>query len=87
MCLFLLSQDEAGTTPIAHKDKSLDASLFDDNVDIFADLTATSKPKEKKSKKAETKSIFHDHIGGCLRSTYFRISCIVCCSSNFQHAR
>ncbi|XP_014010517.2 WASH complex subunit 2 isoform X4 [Salmo salar] len=57
-----LFQDEAGTTPIAHKDKSLDASLFDDNVDIFADLTATSKPKEKKSKKAETKSIFHDHI-------------------------
>ncbi|XP_038816662.1 WASH complex subunit 2C-like isoform X2 [Salvelinus namaycush] len=57
-----LFQDEAATTPKAHKDKSLDASLFDDNVDIFADLTATSKPKEKKSKKAETKSIFHDDM-------------------------
>ncbi|KAM9395431.1 WASH complex subunit 2-like isoform 3-T3 [Salvelinus alpinus] len=57
-----LFQDEAATTPKAHQDKSLDASLFDDNVDIFADLTATSKPKEKKSKKAETKSIFHDDM-------------------------
>uniref|UniRef100_A0A4W5RFM1 FAM21/CAPZIP domain-containing protein n=1 Tax=Hucho hucho TaxID=62062 RepID=A0A4W5RFM1_9TELE len=54
--------DEAETAPKAHKDKSLDASLFDDNVDIFADLTATSKPKETKSKKAETKSIFHDDM-------------------------
>uniref|UniRef100_A0A4W5RK63 FAM21/CAPZIP domain-containing protein n=1 Tax=Hucho hucho TaxID=62062 RepID=A0A4W5RK63_9TELE len=57
-----LFQDEAETAPKAHKDKSLDASLFDDNVDIFADLTATSKPKETKSKKAETKSIFHDDM-------------------------
>ncbi|XP_021469647.2 WASH complex subunit 2C isoform X2 [Oncorhynchus mykiss] len=53
--------DEAETTPKAHKDKSLDTSLFDDKVDIFADLTATSKPKEK-FKKAETKSIFHDDM-------------------------
>ncbi|XP_071010099.1 WASH complex subunit 2-like [Oncorhynchus clarkii lewisi] len=57
-----LFQDEAETTPKAHKDKSLDTSLFDDKVDIFADLTATSKPKEKKFKKAETKSIFHDDM-------------------------
>ncbi|XP_055758830.1 WASH complex subunit 2-like isoform X2 [Salvelinus fontinalis] len=57
-----LFQDEAATTPKPHKDKSLDASLFDDNVDIFADLTATSKPKEKKCKKAETKSIFRDDM-------------------------
>ncbi|XP_041722229.2 WASH complex subunit 2C isoform X3 [Coregonus clupeaformis] len=57
-----LFQDEAETPPKAHKEKSLDASLFDDNVDIFADLTATSKLKEKKSKKAETKSIFHDDM-------------------------
>jgi hypothetical protein len=74
-------QDEGETTPKAHKDKSLDSSLFDDKVDIFADLTAISKPKEKKFKKVETKSIFHDDMGGCLQSTYFRISCIVCCSS------
>ncbi|KAK6293803.1 hypothetical protein J4Q44_G00361290 [Coregonus suidteri] len=57
-----LFQDEAETPPKAYKEKSLDASLFDDNVDIFADLTATSKLKEKKSKKAETKSIFHDDM-------------------------
>ncbi|XP_041743074.1 WASH complex subunit 2 isoform X3 [Coregonus clupeaformis] len=58
-------QDEAETPPkthIKHKEKSLDASLFDDNVDIFADMTATSKPKEKKSKKVETKSIFDDDM-------------------------
>ncbi|XP_019903148.2 WASH complex subunit 2 isoform X2 [Esox lucius] len=56
---------EAGTTPKAnekHKEKSQDASLFDDNVDIFADLTTPSKPKEKKSKKMETKSIFDDDM-------------------------
>ncbi|XP_035610501.1 WASH complex subunit 2C-like isoform X4 [Oncorhynchus keta] len=57
-----LFQDEGETTPKAHKDKSLDSSLFDDKVDIFADLTATSKPKEKKFKKVETKSIFHDDM-------------------------
>ncbi|XP_029524951.1 WASH complex subunit 2-like isoform X4 [Oncorhynchus nerka] len=57
-----LFQDEGETTPKAHKDKSLDSSLFDDKVDIFADLTAASKPKEKKFKKAETKSIFHDDM-------------------------
>ncbi|XP_024280950.1 WASH complex subunit 2C isoform X2 [Oncorhynchus tshawytscha] len=56
-----LFQGEGETTPKAHKDKSLDSSLFDDKVDIFADLTATSKPKEK-FKKAETKSIFHDDM-------------------------
>nr|XP_046214271.1 WASH complex subunit 2C-like isoform X5 [Oncorhynchus gorbuscha] len=57
-----LFQDEGETTPKAHKDKSLDSSLFDDKVDIFADLTAISKPKEKKFKKVETKSIFHDDM-------------------------
>ncbi|XP_014070819.1 WASH complex subunit 2A isoform X10 [Salmo salar] len=55
-------QDEAATPPKKHKEKSLDASLFDDNVDIFADMTSTSKPKEKKSKKVETKSIFDDDM-------------------------
>lgn len=46
------------------KEVSLDASLFDDDVDIFADLTGTTKPKEKKAKKKlETKSIFDDDMG------------------------
>lgn len=46
------------------KEKSLEASLFDDNVDIFADLTPPTKPKEKKAKKkVETKSIFDDDMG------------------------
>ncbi|XP_076142304.1 WASH complex subunit 2A isoform X3 [Alosa pseudoharengus] len=57
-------QDKIETTPKAKKkEKSLDASLFDDNVDIFADLTPKAKPKEKKSKKkAEPKSIFDDDM-------------------------
>ncbi|XP_064790035.1 WASH complex subunit 2 isoform X3 [Oncorhynchus masou masou] len=55
-------QDEATAPPKKHKEKSLDASLFDDNVDIFADMTSTSKPKEKKSKKVEAKSIFDDDM-------------------------
>ncbi|XP_075697623.1 WASH complex subunit 2C-like isoform X2 [Rhinoderma darwinii] len=38
-----------------------ETNLFDDNTDIFADIT--HKPKEKKSKKkAEPKSIFHDDM-------------------------
>lgn len=46
------------------KEQSLEASLFDDDVDIFADLTPTTKPKEKKAKKkVETKSIFDDDMG------------------------
>ncbi|XP_067278550.1 WASH complex subunit 2 isoform X2 [Pseudorasbora parva] len=45
------------------KEVSLDASLFDDDVDIFADLTGATKPKEKKAKKkVETKSIFNDDM-------------------------
>ncbi|XP_063047847.1 WASH complex subunit 2 isoform X2 [Engraulis encrasicolus] len=59
-------QDKVETTPKApkkSKEKSLDTSLFDDNVDIFADLTPKTKPKEKKSKKkVETKSIFNDDM-------------------------
>ncbi|KAG9341017.1 hypothetical protein JZ751_019770 [Albula glossodonta] len=55
-------QDEK-EVPKKRKEKALDASLFDDNVDIFADLSATAKPKEKKSKKkVETKSIFDDDM-------------------------
>nr|XP_017214450.1 WASH complex subunit 2 isoform X4 [Danio rerio] len=59
-------QDEVKEPPKAQKnpkEASLDASLFDDDVDIFADLTGTSKPKEKKAKKkVETKSIFDDDM-------------------------
>ncbi|XP_043111321.1 WASH complex subunit 2 isoform X2 [Puntigrus tetrazona] len=59
-------QDEPKDPPKAQKKPKevlLDASLFDDDVDIFADLTGTTKPKEKKAKKKlETKSIFDDDM-------------------------
>ncbi|KAJ8418246.1 hypothetical protein AAFF_G00139550 [Aldrovandia affinis] len=56
-------QVEKEEVPKKRREKELDASLFDDNVDIFADLTAVTKPKEKKSKrKVETKSIFDDDM-------------------------
>uniref|UniRef100_A0A8C2BNQ3 FAM21/CAPZIP domain-containing protein n=1 Tax=Cyprinus carpio TaxID=7962 RepID=A0A8C2BNQ3_CYPCA len=59
-------RDEVKEPPKAQKkpkEVSLDASLFDDDVDIFADLTSTTKPKEKKAKKKlEAKSIFDDDM-------------------------
>ncbi|XP_074501953.1 WASH complex subunit 2 isoform X3 [Sebastes fasciatus] len=58
-------QDEVAAVPKVHKkhkEKSLDASLFDDNIDIFADLTDTLKPKQKSKTKGETKSIFDDDM-------------------------
>ncbi|XP_023119652.2 WASH complex subunit 2 isoform X1 [Amphiprion ocellaris] len=57
-------QDEVATVPKVHKkhkEKTIDASLFDDNIDIFADLTDT-KPKHKSKTKGETKSIFDDDM-------------------------
>lgn len=49
------------------KEKIPETNLFDDNIDIFADLTI--KPKEKKAKKkVEQKSIFDDDMGKCLMS-------------------
>ncbi|POI23613.1 hypothetical protein CIB84_012640, partial [Bambusicola thoracicus] len=43
------------------KEKMPESNLFDDNIDIFADLTV--KPKEKKTKKkVEQKSIFDDDM-------------------------
>lgn len=61
-----LFQDEATTVPKVQKklkEKPIDASLFDDNVDIFADLTDTLKPKQKSKTKGESKSIFDDDKG------------------------
>lgn len=47
------------------KEKMPETNLFDDNIDIFADLTA--KPTEKKTKrKVEQKSIFDDDMGKCM---------------------
>ena len=43
------------------KERTFDSNLFDDNIDIFADLTV--KPKEKSKKKVEAKSIFDDDMG------------------------
>ena len=67
--VFSFFQDQVKPLPQTnkkHTEKSLDASLFDDNIDIFADLTLTSKPKEKPSKKrVETKSLFGDDMGEC----------------------
>lgn len=60
-----LFQDEVAAVPKVnkkHKDKTIDASLFDDNIDIFADLTDTLKTKEKSKAKGETKSIFDDDM-------------------------
>lgn len=58
-------QDEVTTVPKVQKKHKLttDASLFDDNIDIFADLTDTVKPKQKSKSKGETKSIFDDDMG------------------------
>ncbi|XP_072565742.1 WASH complex subunit 2A isoform X1 [Paramormyrops kingsleyae] len=51
------------STPKKEKERALDVSLFEDDVDIFADLTTTSAPKERKSKKKlEKKSIFDDDM-------------------------
>ncbi|KAG8000113.1 WASH complex subunit 2 [Nibea albiflora] len=58
-------QDEVAAVPKVHKkhkEKTIDASLFDDNIDIFADLTDTLKPKPKSKTKGETKSIFDDDM-------------------------
>uniref|UniRef100_A0A3Q2CZR2 FAM21/CAPZIP domain-containing protein n=1 Tax=Cyprinodon variegatus TaxID=28743 RepID=A0A3Q2CZR2_CYPVA len=57
--------DEATIVPKADKklkEKSIDATLFDNTVDIFADLTDTFKPKQKSKLKGETKSIFDDDM-------------------------
>lgn len=58
-------QDEVTIVPKVdkkHKEKTIDASLFDDNIDIFADLTDSLKSKQKSKTKGETKSIFDDDM-------------------------
>ncbi|XP_039564933.1 WASH complex subunit 2A-like isoform X2 [Passer montanus] len=54
------------------KEKMPETNLFDDNIDIFADLTA--KPKEKKTKKkVEQKSIFDDDMDDIFSSSQVKI--------------
>lgn len=63
--IFLCSQDDAATVPKVQKKQktAVDVNLFDDNFDIFADLTDTTQPKHKSKSKGETKSIFDDDMG------------------------
>lgn len=66
MTEFLCPQDDIATVSKGHKrhkEKIIDASLFDDDIDIFADLTDSVKPKQKPKTKGETKSIFDDNMG------------------------
>ncbi|XP_055666306.1 WASH complex subunit 2A isoform X3 [Falco peregrinus] len=54
------------------KEKMPETNLFDDNIDIFADLTV--KPKEKKTKKkVEQKSIFDDDMDDIFSSSQVKI--------------
>ncbi|XP_026707343.1 WASH complex subunit 2C isoform X7 [Athene cunicularia] len=54
------------------KEKMPETNLFDDNIDIFADLTI--KPKEKKTKKkVEQKSIFDDDMDDIFSSSQIKI--------------
>ncbi|XP_065494504.1 WASH complex subunit 2A-like isoform X2 [Caloenas nicobarica] len=54
------------------KEKMPETNLFDDNIDIFADLTI--KPKEKKpKKKVEQKSIFDDDMDDIFSSSQVKI--------------
>lgn len=61
----LCLQDEVTTVPKVQKKhkKATDANLFDDNIDIFADLTDPVKPRQKSKTKGETRSIFDDDMG------------------------
>ncbi|XP_068022239.1 WASH complex subunit 2A-like isoform X3 [Melanerpes formicivorus] len=54
------------------KERTPETNLFDDNIDIFADLTV--KPKEKKTKKkVEQKSIFDDDMDDIFSSSKVKI--------------
>ncbi|XP_075279440.1 WASH complex subunit 2A isoform X3 [Opisthocomus hoazin] len=54
------------------KEKMLEANLFDDNIDIFADLTVKLKEKTTK-KKVEQKSIFDDDMDDIFSSSQVKI--------------
>ncbi|XP_014730802.1 PREDICTED: WASH complex subunit FAM21C isoform X2 [Sturnus vulgaris] len=54
------------------KEKMPETNLFDDNIDIFADLTAKSKEKKTK-KKVEQKSIFDDDMDDIFSSSQVKI--------------
>ena len=56
----------------------MEPNLFDDNIDIFADLTV--KPKEKSKKKVAAKSMFDDDTGECLSRSRHCLGA-VCCQS------
>ncbi|XP_048801459.1 WASH complex subunit 2-like [Lagopus muta] len=54
------------------KEKMTESNLFDDNIDIFADLTV--KPREKKTKKkVEQKSIFDDDMDDIFSGSQIKI--------------
>ncbi|GCB66867.1 hypothetical protein scyTo_0015052, partial [Scyliorhinus torazame] len=55
-----LFSTESVTLTKKSNEGSIDVDLFDDHVDIFADLKAA--PKERNKKKIETKSIFDDDM-------------------------
>ncbi|KAM9804220.1 WASH complex subunit 2C [Neosynchiropus ocellatus] len=58
-------KDDVATVPKVQKkskEKPIDSSLFDDNIDIFADLSEVIKPKPTSKTKGETKSIFDDDM-------------------------
>lgn len=59
--------------PKVHKKHktTIDVSLFDDNFDIFADLTDNAQPKQKSKIKGETKSIFDDDMGKQIKKHKF----------------
>ncbi|XP_028325021.1 WASH complex subunit 2 isoform X3 [Gouania willdenowi] len=65
-------QDDVPTVPKVHKkhkEKTANASLFSENIDIFADLSDTLKPKQKSKTKGETKSIFDDDMDDIFSSS------------------
>ncbi|XP_061646184.1 WASH complex subunit 2 isoform X2 [Phyllopteryx taeniolatus] len=58
-------EDDVVVLPESHKkdkDKSTDVSLFDDKIDIFADLTDSFTPNQKTKAKVASRSIFDDDM-------------------------
>lgn len=82
---FLCSQDEVATVPKVHKKHktTIDVSLFDDNFDIFADLTDNVQPKQKSKIKGETKSIFDDDMGKQIKELNHFLLILICKSISY----